>query len=335
VTSPLPVIIDTDPGLGEPGSDIDDGLAIALAMRSGELDLIGLTIVAGNVDLDVGVDVARRLTARLGQPALPVVAGAASPLERDMAHVRDLFAAAALHGRAPSATDALGPTESMHAADWMADQVAARPGEITIIAIGPMTNIALAIQRSPTFARDVRELVLMAGSATTYAQNITVVGDFNSYVDPEALRIVLDSGAPIRMVGLDQTSRVLLTREDANELWLGDDFAQWVAHCTDAWIDFLGVAFPNRPEHRHACFLHDPLVVAAVIDDAILEWADADVQVETSSELARGLVVADRGLSLLRPRPANARVAIDTDVHAFRRLFMTRMTQPDRVDARP
>ena len=324
----LKVIIDTDPGLGEPGSDIDDGLAIALALFSPELEVLGLTVVNGNVDALTGVDVARRLTRRLGQADLPVLLGATAPLERDMAPVRALFdAALPPHARSIGA-GLLGPTSDQHAADFLVEQVAAAPGEVVVIAIGPMTNLALAIAKDPTFASNVRELVLMAGSATTYAQNITVVGDFNAYVDPEALDIVLRSGAKITMVGLDQTSRVMLTRDDASALRGGpaaDDFSRWVADCTDAWIDYLGVAFPNRPEHRTACFLHDPLVVAAVIDRSLCTWQRADVRAETTSELARGLVVANRGLALEPMATANATVAIDTDVEAFRRLFLERI----------
>jgi inosine-uridine nucleoside N-ribohydrolase len=324
----LPVIIDTDPGLGEPGSDIDDGLAIALALRSPELDVLALTTVNGNVDVDTGTDVARRLALRLGDPDLPVLRGADAPLRRDMAPLRALFDAVLGGETSRGANDApLGPTHEEHAADFLARAAAERPGEITVIAIGPMTNLALALQRHPAFARDVRELVLMAGSATTYAQNITVVGDFNAYVDPEALDIVMRSGAPIRMVGLDQTSQIMLTRRDAAELRQdGDDFARWAADCADAWIAFLARAFPSRPEHKYACFLHDPLVVGAVIDPTFCSWADADVQVETTSELARGLVIADRGLALRPKGPTNARVAIDTDPDRFHQLFMTRMS---------
>ncbi len=320
----IPVVIDTDPGLGEPGSDIDDGLAIALALRSPELDVLGLTIVNGNVDARTGTDVARRLTARLGRPELPVVLGATEPLSRAMGPVRALF------GEQPDrgVPDELqGPTTDEHAADYLVRLAATHPGELVVIAIGPMTNLALAVQRDPAFAGNVRELVLMAGSATTYAQNVTVVGDFNAYVDPEALDLVLRSGARIRMVGLDQTSQVMLTRDDAAALRAGeDDFSHWVADCTDAWIDFLGSAFPNRPEHRTACFLHDPLVVAAVIRPELLEWAGADVQVETGSELARGLVVADRGLALRPAGPHNAVVAVATDTAGFRRLFFERIS---------
>ncbi|WP_169582078.1 MULTISPECIES: nucleoside hydrolase [Microbacterium] len=331
-----PVILDTDPGLGEPGSDIDDGLAIALAVLSPEIDLLGLTIVNGNVDTRIGVDVARRLADRLKVPELPVLAGATQPLRRDMEPVKELFRLAVPnHGEATS-RELLGPTSAQHAADWMIDRVLERPGEITIVAIGPMTNLARAIQREPRFAESARELVLMAGAATGYAQNITVVGDFNTYVDPEALQIVLDSGARIRMVGLDQTARVLLTRDDAQVLARASDgFSSWAGECANAWIDFLSRAFPNRPEHQHACFLHDPLVVAAVLDSSLLTWADAHVEAELTSELARGLVVADRGLALARPRPANASVAIDTDVEGFRDLFLSRLSQPERVESVP
>jgi inosine-uridine nucleoside N-ribohydrolase len=331
--TPISVIIDTDPGLGEPGSDIDDGLAIALAIRSPELQVLGITTVNGNVDVSTGTDVARRLTERLGVPDLPVARGAATPLARDMAPVRAMFHAVAnepVQDRhsTPGRTK-LGPTTSESAASFLARSTRELPGEITVIAIGPMTNIALAIEQDRSFARNVAELVLMAGSATTYAQNVTVVGDFNSYADPEALDIVMRSGAKIRMVGLDQTSRVMLTRDDAESLRASENpFSLWVADCTDAWIDFLGRAFPNRPEHVDACFLHDPLVVASVIEPAICAWDEADVQVETRSELARGLVVADRGLALRPMGAPNARVAIDTDVATFRGFFLQRMRTP-------
>ncbi|CAN5167332.1 nucleoside hydrolase [soil metagenome] len=323
----IPVIIDTDPGLGEPGSDIDDGLAIALALASPELDVLGLTIVNGNVDAITGTDVARSLIERLGHPHLPVVLGATDPLVRDMAPVRALFDAVVGHRSPAASADRRGPSTDEHAADYLVRVARERKGELVVIAIGPMTNLALAIQRDPEFATNVRELVLMAGSATGYAQNITVVGDFNAYVDPEALDIVMRSGAAIRMVGLDQTAQVMLTRADAEKLRRnGDDFSLWVAECTDAWIDFLGRAFPNRPEHRDACFLHDPLVIAAVTHPELLTWQPASVQVETESELARGLVVANRGLALEPAGTPNATVAIATGVDAFRRLFLERMS---------
>jgi purine nucleosidase len=330
---PLKIIIDTDPGLGEPGADIDDGFAIAMALRSPEIEVRGLTIVNGNVDAVTGVDVARRLLQRMGRSDIPVLCGALTPLHRDMAPVRRLFEAV-LGGDTPApaepAKPLLQPTSDMDAANFLVAETAAHPGEITVAAIGPMTNLALALQRDPSFAWNARELLLMAGAATTYAQNITVVGDFNAYVDPEALDIVLRSGAKIRMVGLDQTSRVMLTRADAKTMRSiaraqDDPFCDWAADCSEAWIDFLGRAFPMRPEHRDGCFLHDPLVLAAAIAPRLMKWADAHVEVETQSELARGLVVADRGLALAPMQAPNATVAVDTDVESFHRLFLERI----------
>lgn len=332
----IPVIIDTDPGLGEPGSDIDDGLAIALALRSPELEVLGLSIVNGNVDALTGTDVARNLLDRLGAPDLPVVLGALEPLKRDMAPLRAMFAASlgGEKGAVQNHSELRGPSTDEHAADYLVRIAAERPGEVVVIAIGPMTNLALALQRDPSFARNVRELVLMAGSATTYAQNITVVGDFNAYCDPEALDIVLRSGAPIRMVGLDQTAQVMLSREDAAALRATEDpFSRWAAECTDAWIDYLGRAFPAREEHRTSCFLHDPLVIAAVTHPELLDWQPANVQAETESELARGLVVANRGLALEPAGPVNATVAVATHVEKFRELFLTRISADSATDS--
>jgi purine nucleosidase len=317
------IILDTDPGLGAPGADIDDGLAIALALRSPELRLEALTIVVGNVDVRVGEANAHALLERLDATHVPVAVGAGQPLVEDMAPLRALFDAHLPDaGNRPS-----DPPGSGDAARLLVDAVMAAPGEITIVAIGPMTNLAAAIGLEPAWAGNVAELVLMAGSATTYAHNVTTVADFNAYADPEALQIVLDSGASIRMVGLDQTSRVLLNRQDAERMRAGGDaFGTWAAECTDAWIDFLHRAYPDRPEHVDACFLHDPLTIAAVIDPSLLTFAPAHVAVELHGRLTRGLAVADRGLALMPPAgPPNAEVAIDTDVERFRSLFLDRM----------
>jgi purine nucleosidase len=320
----LPVIIDTDPGLGEPGSDIDDGLAIALALRSPELDVRALTVVNGNVDQDTGVDVARRLLQRLDRTDVPVLRGAERPLVTDMAEIRELFTAHEVPRPVP-VDGRLGPTSAVPAASYLVEAVAREPGQVTVVAIGPMTNLALALRLDPSFARNVRELVLMAGSGTSLAQNITVTGDFNAYVDPEALHVVLTSGAPVRMVGIDQTSRVRLTREDARRMRGASDFADWVADRVDGWIDFLGRAFPERPEHRDACFLHDPLVVAALVDPSICTWAPGHVAVELSGARTRGQVLTDVGLALVPSPPVNATFAADTDVAAFDALFRARM----------
>jgi purine nucleosidase len=329
MTAPRRIIIDTDPGLGAPGADIDDGLAIAMALRSPEVVVEALTIVVGNVDVTVGTANAHALLERLDRTDIPAAVGAGHPLVQDLAPLRALFDAHLpdAERRGPGARD---PDGSGDAARLLVERVMAAPGEITVVAIGPMTNLATAIALEPRFAGAVAELVLMAGAATTFAQNITPVSDFNAYADPEALQVVLSCGAPIRMVGLDQTARVMLTREDAAALRAdGDAFGAWAGECTEAWIDFLGAAFPNRPEHRDACFLHDPLTIAAVTHPELLTWAPAHVAVELEGRLGRGMVVADRGLALLAPAAApNAQVAVDTDVAGFRALFLDRMRSP-------
>jgi inosine-uridine nucleoside N-ribohydrolase len=333
------VIIDTDPGLGEPGSDIDDGLAIALALRSPELEVAGLTIVNGNVDAPTGVEVARDLLDRLGRPDVPVLLGAQQPLVADMAPVREIFAAALSGAPAPRvARVARGPSADQAAAEFLVEATRAEPGAISVIAIGPMTNLAAAVALDPGFASRVDTFYLMAGSATGYAQNMTVVGDFNAFVDPEALAMVLASGARIRMVGIDQTSRMMLNRDDAAALRSsGDAFAEYAGVCTDAWIDFLHAALPSRPEHVNSCFLHDPLVVAAAIDAVVCAWEPATVQVELAGRYTRGLVIADRGLALQRPAGLpNADVAVDTDVARGRQLILGRLQgRPARLQGRP
>jgi purine nucleosidase len=223
-----------------------------------------------------------------------------------------------------------GPTSSVPAAQFLVDTARAEPGSVSVICIGPMTNVATAMAMDPGFADNVDTFYLMAGSARTYANNLTVLGDFNAYVDPEALAIVLAGLGHARMIGIDQTSSLLLTRDDAARLRSSADaFGRWAGVCADAWIDFLHAALPTRAEHETSCFLHDPLVVATAIDPARCRWENAFVQVELGGQLTRGLVVADRGLALQRPAgPPNAAVAVDTDVDRCRRLILGRLETP-------
>jgi inosine-uridine nucleoside N-ribohydrolase len=324
--APRRIILDTDPGLGAPGAENDDGLAVLLALAAPELRVEGLTVVNGNVGLDAGTANVLALLERIGDRTTPVIRGAAAPLRREMGPIRALFERVLPLAGMPTAQPLRRQAAGDDAAGWIADTVRAHPGEVTVVAIGPMTNLALALQRDPDIAALAHEFVLMAGSATTYAQNITTVGDFNTYVDPEALRVVLESGARIRMVGIDQTSRVRLTREHAQRFRRrGTDLGLWLAECIDRWIDFLHAALPARPEHAYSCFLHDPLTIAAVSHPALLTWEPAHVAVECDSELTLGLVVADRGLALRPADPPNALVAVDTDVEGFLDMCLTRL----------
>lgn len=324
--SPLPVILDTDPGLGAPGADIDDGFAILYALASPEIDLLGLSIVNGNSALEIGCQSASALLSRVGDDSTPIYAGAEHPLVRNMDEVRALFTHLIPDAGKTFALPSSRELSGMEASDWIIRQLTERPHEISIAAIGPMTNLAKALIEEPSIAGLVREFVLMAGSATTLAQNVTTVADFNSFVDPEALQIVLESGAPIRMIGLDQTYRIRLSRNDALRLRnTGSELGVWLAECTEQWIDFNAQAYPNRPDHREHTFMHDPLTLAAITHPHLFQWEQANVQVETKPGLTYGMVVANRGLSVTPMGVPNAWVAVDTDVIEFQRVFMDRL----------
>lgn len=325
-SEPVRLILDTDPGIGAPGADIDDGFAILLTLASPELDLLGLTIVNGNAELEAGCQSASALLDRLGDATTPVHAGAKAPLERDMREVRSLFTHILPNAGQESEYGSERPLASRSAAEWMVEQIRAQPHEVTVAAIGPMTNLATALAIDSSIASLVKEFVLMAGSATTLAQNVTPVADFNSFVDPDALQIVLNSGAPIRMVGVDQTYRVRLSRRDASRLRAsGTTVGTWIADCTDAWIDFNARAYPNRKDHQDHAFMHDPLTIAAITHPELLRWEPANVQVETRPGLTYGTVVANRGLCALPMGSPNAVVAVDTDVEGFQDLFIARL----------
>lgn len=324
--APARVVIDTDPGIGAPGADIDDGFAILYALAAPEIDLLGLTIVNGNATLEAGCSSASALLSRLGDSTTPVHAGADEPLLRDMAEIRSSFAHVLPTAGQQFASAVDRPLEGRDAPAWIVRQVLDNPHQVTVAAIGPMTNLARALQIEPAIAGLAKEFVLMAGSATTLAQNMTPVAEFNTYVDPEAMAIVLDSGAAIRMVGADQTYRVTLNRDDVARLRTrGSELSLWLAACVEAWIDFNARVYPHRPDHREVAFMHDPLALTAITHPHLLTWEPAHVQVETTPGLTYGMVVADRGLAVEPMGDPNCLVAVDTDVTAFRQVFMDRL----------
>ena len=320
--TPPTVIIDTDPGLGEPGSVIDDGLAIAFALAIPEIDVLGLTIVNGNVGSSAGYASATALLDRLGRTDIPVRLGADMPLRQDMRTVWQVFGMDAPD--AEFSTGQAAPSDRRaDAVDWIVEQVAARPGEITVLAIGPMTNIAQAVQADPAFASNVREILVMAGNATGHVENIEVVADFNVLVDPEAMDIVLRSGAPVRMVGIDQTSRVMLTPRDAS--WLrriGQDngITSWLADYVDAWIDHEQCK--DDDTGYPACLLHDPLVIAALVRPEFFEFADFEAVVDLKAgELDTSKDQSDEAGPL-----SSISAAVDIDVDRFHAYFLERLS---------
>jgi len=267
------VIIDTDPG-------VDDALALLLAMRSPELKIEGITAVAGNVPLDLTLPNALRMVEIAGRADIPVAAGAKGPL------LRRLVTATYAHGE-NGLGGAVFPEPKLKpvadpAAAFIRQAVRKYPGEITLLTIGPLTNVATALNSEPDLARMVRAVVMMGGSLSE--GNITPAAEFNVYVDPEAARIVFQSGIPVTMVGLDVTRKTSLTDEHVHVL----EAAQNPVSQAAATIARNAI---NRNRERGFLAgpnMHDSLAIAGFLDPSILQFQDYYVDVETTGELTAG-----------------------------------------------
>jgi len=270
---PFRVIIDTDPG-------VDDALALLLAMRSPELKIEGITAVAGNVPLDLTLPNALRMVEITGRDDIPVAAGAKGPL------LRRLVTATYAHGE-NGLGGAVFPEPkrkpvSEPAAEFIRQTVRKYPGEVTLLTIGPLTNVAAALNSDPELARIVRALVMMGGSLS--GGNITPAAEFNVYVDPEAARIMFQSGIPITMVGLDVTRKTSLTDEHVRVL----EAAQNPMSQAAATIASNAINHNRERGFLVGPNMHDSLAVAGFLDPSILQFQDYYVDVETAGELTAG-----------------------------------------------
>jgi len=307
---PRPVIIDTDPGQ-------DDALAILLALASPELEVVGITAVAGNVPLDLTAANARRVCELAGRPDVPVFGGCARPM------LRLLHTAEAVHGTTGLDGADLPPPhmplQTAHAVDWLVDTLmAAEAGTITLCPLGPLTNIALAIVKQPLIVPKIREIVLMGGAAFT-GGNTTPAAEFNIYVDPHAADVVFGCGAPVTMIPLDCTHQALITPD-----WLG----RLRAVDTPVARACAGMlAFYNRFDRERYGFvgapLHDPCVIARLLAPELFAGKRCRVSIETGSELTMGQTVVDWwGIAGL---PPNALVLTEIDAAGFFELVLKRL----------
>jgi purine nucleosidase len=314
------VLVDTDLAMGAPGSDIDDGFALALALADPAMHVDAVTTVSGNTDVVTATRLAAELLERLGHAHVPVHRGAATALHAPPR--RDRAPADAGHGQDRPA-GAHPPFE--RAAVQIAERVLASPGQLTVVALGPLTNVALALLLAPEVASAVREIVVMGGAVRQHTNLAAMPGEFNVWCDPDAAAVVLRSGASVRLVGLDATTRVRLTRAHATELQERPGrFAPFAGDCALEWIAHHGRSNPGDPLEQDSCAMHDPLAVAAVTRPELVTWRDAYVQVETASPVTRGVLVADLLTSDAPPQP-NCRVAVDVDEEAFMSFFLERV----------
>ena len=309
------IVLDTDLAMGAPGSDIDDGFALAYALADPELAVELVTTVSGNTDVDTATRLSLDLLQRLGREDVPVVRGASHGL-RGWRREPPPGLPTALTTRAP---------EPGYAAVQLVERVMDEPGALTIVAIGPLTNVALALALEPGVAERVQEIVVMGGVFLQHTNLAQMPGEFNTWADPDATAIVLASGAPLRFVGLDVTLQVRLTRADAAVMaGRGTDFGRFAADCTLEWIEHVERDHPGDPREQDSCAMHDPLAVAVVARPDLVTWRSARVDVETASPIARGVMVADL-LTSQFPPAANCDIATAVDVDAFLDLFLQRL----------
>lgn len=321
MTSPIPLVIDGDPG-------IDDAVALALALSSPEVDVRAVTTLAGNAPVEVTTDNARRLLHLLGRDDIPVGAGAS----RALVHV-------GVHNqRSPHGDNGLGDFElppsprrgqAEHALELLAGILRpAAPGSITIAALGPLTNIALLLAVHPELAGRIAEVVVMGG--TSGRGNITPRAEFNIWTDPEAAQRVLgNSGLDIRLVGLDVTRRATVDEADLAALRAASDPAASLAAMIAAYGDHAEGGWP----------LHDVLAVAAIVDRAVIRTRPMTADVDTTLRPGRGqtsFTPADAKRAVppvaVRRTPTRLQVAVDMDAERFRSLVLTRV--PTSSDGR-
>lgn len=297
------IILDTDVAMGAPGSDIDDGFAMGLAVAESGLDLELVTTVDGNTDVRSATALATDLLRRLEHSA-PVVQGAAGPV-MDPWRPREV-------ALSPAAVPDPGPRR---AAQEICDRILRAPGELTLVAIGPLTNVATAMLLEPAIARSVREIVIMGGYFFGQQNDVRTPGEFNIWADPEAAQIVLRSGAELRFVGLDVTYQVRMTQEQAAAMAASDrPFGSFAGECGLAWIETLRRRYPSSKTHG-SFHLHDPLAVAAVTRPELIDWQPAHVRVALDG-VARGITIADTLGTRGAPEP-NCRIARAVDAGAF------------------
>lgn len=307
------IIIDTDPGQ-------DDAVAMLLAFGSPEeVDVLGVTAVAGNVPLPLTEKNARIVCELAGRIETKVFAGCDAPMSRKLVTAEHVHGKTGLDG--PVMPDPTMPLQDQHAVDFIIDTLRAEPaGSVTLCPLGPLTNIAQAFERAPDVIERVQEIVLMGG-AYFEVGNITPAAEFNIYVDPEAAKIVFDSGVPIVVMPLDVTHKALTNRDRVEAFRaLGNEAGRMVAE----WTDFFE-RFDKEKYGSAGAPLHDPCVIAYLIKPELFSGRHVNVEIETASELTLGMTVADWWR--VTDRKPNATFMSDIDAEGFFALLNERIAR--------
>lgn len=309
---PTPIIIDCDPGH-------DDVFAIWLAAASPEIDLLGITSVAGNGRIEDTTNNALVACTVAGIEGVPVARGAERPLVAELRPAEWIHGANALGG--PELPDPTTPLDDRDALTLMRDIVTASDEPVTIVATGPLTNVALFMKQYPDLVDSLRQVVWMGGS--TGRGNVSAYAEFNAWTDPESIAVVLESGIDFTMVGLNISHQALITREVRSRIAaVGTKTASFGAELLEFFCSTYD-AFENMPDGP----LHDPITVAMLIDPAVATTVRTRIDVEVQGTETRGATCVDL-LDFLK-RPHNGTVALDLDVDRFWGLIEDAVRQLD------
>jgi purine nucleosidase len=303
------VIIDTDPG-------IDDALAFLLALASPEIEVEALTTVAGNCRVEDTTRNALCVLDLVHANTIPVARGVERPL------IQTLQFSGSVHGDTGLGYAVLSPPSRkaapLHAVNMLIEKILAAPGDITLVAIGPLTNVALAIRREPRVAKLVKEVVIMGG-AIKVPGNVTPQAEFNIHSDPHAAAVVFHSGMPLTLVPLDVTSQVILTGSDIAKLRkIPSPIARFVADSNQQYLEFH-----QKVENFDGCLVHDPLALAVAFAPDLVQTQDLYVDVDISGGVSMGCTFADF-FPTRSPRP-NMKVALEVDSKRFISMLLERV----------
>lgn len=303
------ILFDTDPG-------IDDSLAILLALASPELIVEGISVVHGNCSVDQAAMNALSVLALANASHVPVSRGFGLPL------VQPSLLAPETHGNTGIGYAVLTPPQKRpvahHSVDFLIERILSAPGKMTLVCIGPLTNVAVAIRKEPRILRSVKEVVIMGG-AIRHQGNTTPLAEFNVYVDPHAAYMVYHSGMPITLVPLDVTYQCILTREDVKRLQLiKSPISKFVADSTRFYMEFH-----DEFQKIDGCIINDPLALALTFAPDLCNYEEHYVDVDISGGVSMGKTYAD--FYKMTKQPANMKIALEVKAKDFIELFLERI----------
>lgn len=306
---PKHIILDSDPG-------IDDSLAILLALASPEIVLDGISTIHGNASTEQVTKNALSILELAKASHVPVFKGCDVPL------VKDSLLGPETHGDTglgyAKLPDPQTQPKIQHGSDYLIEQIMSRPGEVTLVALGPLTNVAIAIRKEPRIVQNVKEVFIMGG-AIQHPGNTTALAEFNTYVDPHAAHVVFHSGMPMILTPLDVTYQCIFTKDDLNRLEKIDSpVTKFISDSTRFYMEFH-----DEYQKIDGCVINDPMTLALTFMPEICDYQDLVVDVDISTGVGLGNTFAD--FYNYEKKPKNMKVAMGVRPRMFMELFLERM----------